>query len=180
MKVRIIYNLNIIKKELLFIENSLACFKKNKMFFYFPFESIKKINNKNINKQIYKDEKHFQIEKMKKILEKKWAEKEDLVFKCLYEYNQKEKILNFSKEYQCILSFYGCYGYYKPPNKIYVNINAKTKFIIETIIHELIHLLIYKNTKNKSYKDIEKLVDKIFIDSGLNKIFPDYKVQKIQ
>ncbi|MCD4706013.1 SprT-like domain-containing protein [bacterium] len=178
MKIKIIYNSNIMKKELLFIESNLAYFKKNKMFFYFPFESIKKTSDKNIIKQIHKDEKHFQIEKIKKILEKQWAKKEKLVFNCLYKYNQKEKIFNIQKEYKCFLSFYGCYGYYNFSDEIYININAKFEFIIETIIHELIHLLIYKNMNKKSYHQIEEKVDKIFIDSSLNKIFPDYKVQK--
>ena len=51
--------------------------------------------------------------------------------------------------------------------------------MIETIIHELIHLLIYKKMNKKSYNEIENTVDKIFINSGLDKIFPEYKVQKI-
>ena len=75
MKVKIIYDIDKIKNELFFIENNLAYFKKNKMFFYFPFESIKKTSDKKIIKQIQEDEKRFQIKKVKKKIEKKWIEK---------------------------------------------------------------------------------------------------------
>lgn len=180
MKVKIIYNIDKIKNQLFFIEDNLAYFKKNKMFFYFPFESIKKTNDKKIVKQICEDEKRFQIEKVKEKIEKEWIKKENVVFECLYKYSKKEKILEFENKYKCYLSFYGCYGYYDFPNKIFVNINAKIEFIIETIIHELIHLLIYKKTAKKSYKEIEEIADAIFINSGLNTIFPKYKKQKIK
>ena len=75
MKVKIIYDIDKIKNELFFIEKNLAYFKKNKMFFYFPFESIKKTSDKKIIKQIQEDEKRFQIKKVKKKIEKKWIEK---------------------------------------------------------------------------------------------------------
>ncbi len=179
MKVEIIYNPNKIKKELLFIEKHLSHFKTNKMFFYFPFKSVEKIDKTEINKQVEKDEKHFKIQKIQKNLEKKWVEKEELIFKHLKDYNKKENLFKIEKEYKCFLSFYGCYGYYNFPNEIYININAKIEFMIETIIHELIHLLIYKKMNKKSYNEIENTVDKIFINSGLDKIFPEYKVQKI-
>lgn len=180
MRIKILYNLNKIKKELSFIEKNVAYFKENKMFFYFPFKSMEKTSNNKIIEQIHKDEKIYKIEKKLNSLEKKWEKKENLVFNHLIKYNKKEKIFKFCKEYKCYLSFYGCYGYYDYPDKIFINILAKPEFIIETIIHELIHLLIYKKTLNKSYSEVEKLVDKIFIDSGLNKIFPEYKEQQIK
>ena len=179
MKVKIVYDINKIKNELFFIENNLAYFKKNKMFFYFPFESIKKTSDKKIIEQMHKDEKRFKIKKIKEKIEKKWEEKENSVFEYLYKYNKKGKNLEFENEYKCYLSFYGCYGYYDFPNEIFVNINAKIEFIIETIIHELIHLLIYKKTAKKPYQEIEKIVDEIFINSRLNMIFPKYEKQKI-
>jgi hypothetical protein len=179
MKLKVIYNLDKIKIQLSFIEKNLTFFKRNKMFFYFPFESIKRISKEDVDKQILKDEKYFQIRKKLKILEKKWKQIESTVFDHLLKYNKKEKALNFRKEYECLLSFYGCYGYYNFPNEIFINVDAKTEFIIETIIHELIHLMVYKNTRTKSYEEIEKIVDKIFVDSGLSKIFQKYKVQKI-
>jgi phosphoenolpyruvate synthase/pyruvate phosphate dikinase len=178
MKIKILYNLNQVKKELLFIEKNVAYFKKNNMFFYFPFESIKETSTNKISEQIHKDEKIYKPEKVLNSIEKKWEKTEGSVFNCLLEYNKKVKIFEFKKEYKCHLSFYGCYGYYDYPDKIFANIFAKPEFIIETIIHELIHLLIYKKTIKKTYSDVERLVDRIFIDSGISKIFPKYKEQQ--
>jgi predicted SprT family Zn-dependent metalloprotease len=75
--------------------------------------------------------------------------------------------------------FYGCYGYYDYPDKIFVNINAKIDFILETIIHELIHLFVYEKSQNMKYQEIENLVDSIIIKSGLKNIFTKYEKQII-
>jgi hypothetical protein len=179
MKLKILYNSNEIKRQLPFIEKNVSHFKKNKMFFYFPFESLEKMSTKEIQEQICKDEKNFQIEKFKKKLEKEWNKKEKFIFEALKNYNDNENVFEFKKEYKCFLTFYGSYGYFEYPNIIFINVDAKIEFIMETIVHELIHLLIFEKMKNKSYLEIEKKVDKIFINSGIGKIFPNYKIQDI-
>lgn len=63
--------------------------------------------------------------------------------------------------------------------KIFINVNAEIDFILESIIHELIHLFIYKKTSKMEYPEIENLVDSIFINSGLDKLFRKYKKQSI-
>ncbi len=179
MKIKIIYDKKQIKKELPFIERNIQHFKKNKMFFYFPFEPVAMKDNLMINKQIKKDEERLKIEQTKNKIINEWEKKEEIVFKLLREYNNIEKCMEIRGKYVCFLIFYGCYGYYDYPDKIFININAKIEFILETIIHELIHLFVYQKSKNKEYHEIESLVDSIFINSGLNEIFSKYKKQDI-
>ena len=180
MKVNIIYDIEKVKNEIPFIRENVVYFEKNNMFFRFPDIFEKEINKDNIYKQICIDEEFFQIKKNESILKKEWQKKEDLIFRHLVFYNKIKKIFSFEKGYKCFLSFYGCYGYYRLPNEIYVNIDADKNFIMETIVHELIHLLIYKEMNNKSFEEIEENVDNIFIESGLGKLFPKYKLQKFK
>lgn len=177
MKVQIIYDKNQIKKELNFIKENIPHFEKNKMFFYFPFESI--LDNSIINEQIKNDEKKFKIREIEKKLLDEWTKKEKTVFDLLEKYNKKKKCLNIKKEYRCFLTFYGCYGYYDYPDKIFINVNVEIDFILETIIHELIHLFVYEKANSMEYSEIENLVDSIFIESGLKNIFTKYENQII-
>jgi hypothetical protein len=179
MKIQIIYDENQIKKELNFIEECIPYFKRNKMFFYFPFDNTSKKDSLIIDEQIKKDEEKFKIKSTKGKIVKAWEEKELAVLDLLEKYNKKNNCLDIKKEYKCFLMFYGCYGYYDYPDKIFVNINAKIDFILETIIHELIHLFVYEKSQNMKYQEIENLVDSIIIKSGLKNIFTKYEKQII-
>jgi hypothetical protein len=145
------------------------------MFFYFPFETIS--NSSIVDEQIKRDEKKFKIKESERKIINEWAKREDVIFDLLRKYNEKKECMDIKKEYQCFLTFYGCYGYYDYPDKIFVNINAEINFILETIIHELIHLFVYKRSSKMEYKKVENLVDSIFINSGLSNIFTKYKKQ---
>jgi len=171
MHIKILYNTDKIKDQLPFIESQKDFLEKNGMFFYFPFD----LKKDNFAKQIEEDKKRFEVKHIEEILNKEINKKEALIFKYLKEYNSNIGLFEFVDEYTCFLSFYGCYGYYNFPNEIFVSVCAEPDLIFETIIHELIHLLIYKKTKEKSHQEIESIVDSVFIKSDLKKIFPNYK-----
>lgn len=176
MRVEIIYNVDKVKSELDFLKNNLSFFENNKMFYYFPF---KKLEKELISKQIKLDEKKFEIDKRVKLITKKWERVETAFFGYLKKIDKQNEFFNFENHYKCFLSFYGCYGYFRFPGQVYVNIGADLDFVIETIAHELIHLLVYEKVENKSYEEIEVIVDKIMIDSEFKKLFPRYKIQEI-
>lgn len=167
MKVEIIYKKSIIKKELDFIKKNISFFEQNEMFFYFPFKSV---ISEEREEQINVDEKKFSINETRLKISRKWKKLEGEVFVRLERYNKSNNCFLFEKKYECYLTFYGCYGYYHFPNRMFVNVVAKPDFIIETIVHELIHLLIYKQTINKPADYVEKEVERIYDESGL-KIF---------
>lgn len=178
MKIDIVYDTNRIKRELPFIASNIAYFEKNKMFSYFPFKIESNIDLDEIDRQIIKDENHFQITTLQNTICEEWAKKEALVFKYLNDFNKVVNVFEFENEYTCFLTFYGCYGYYDYPNEIYVNVDAKPEFIIETIVHELIHLLIQKKMGMKPHQEIEEFVDDVFKSSGLAELFTNYESQK--
>lgn len=86
--------------------------------------------------------------------------------------------LNFAKEYIIFLTKYGVGGSYKLPNKIVINFHSrKAPYILETIIHEIIHLSIEDiiSKFNIDHWEKERLVDLIFL-----KMFPkSNKIQKL-
>lgn len=88
VKIQIIYNKNQIKKELSFVKDNIQHFKKNKMFFYFPFDRVSNKDNLTIDRQIEKDEEKFKIKIVKEKITKAWEEKESSVFNLLEKYNE--------------------------------------------------------------------------------------------
>lgn len=83
MKVKIIYDKNQIKKELLFIEKNIQHFITYKMYFYFPFESVAAKDDLVIKKQIEKDEEKFKMKIIKDRIVDEWTKKEKIIIKFL-------------------------------------------------------------------------------------------------
>ncbi|BFT94529.1 hypothetical protein MNSC_05370 [Minisyncoccus archaeophilus] len=85
--------------------------------------------------------------------------------------------------YFCYLSLYGPQGQYEYPNIVNLRITNEddVREANETITHELLHLLILNKVRRLKlgYKTTEGLVDLFFIETRLNDIFPNYKVQSI-
>lgn len=78
------------------------------------------------------------------------------------------------------LTQYGSGGSYWLPNEIVININYDNNYF-ETVVHELIHLIIEKPVIEKfdiGHWQKESLVDYLFINNErVKRIFPDYRYQ---
>jgi len=169
MKFSVKYNKKSILKEISEIKEILPDIRKYNIKHYFPFK-----DNTNIKEQIIKDEKRDNpLDKKKKVnlwITKNKEEIEKVISSIGFKVSKNKKFIIF-------LNLYGPEGYFYVPNIIIANIhNKKIDFITETIIHELIHLLIEKKYKNKSYQEKEILVDNILV-TNFKKIIPNYKPQ---
>jgi hypothetical protein len=81
-------------------------------------------------------------------------------------------------EIYCYIVSLGTYGYFNEPNEIYVNAwDAGIEFILETIVHEALHLILANYTKKMSYEETEQCIDSMFSRPVLRNLFPNYKVQ---
>ncbi|PID52073.1 MAG: hypothetical protein CR972_03550 [Candidatus Moraniibacteriota bacterium] len=179
MKIRIIYSQERIAKELPFIQKHINHFIQNEMFFYFPFDAHTTLRGDDVRRQICSDEEKYQIKNTQKTLTTAWHKKERDVFYALQQYNTHHHTLTLCNDYNCFLTFYGCYGYYNAPHEIFININAPIEDMLMTIVHELLHLCIYVKTAQMSYQETEQAVDDLFFKANLHKIFPHYTAQKI-
>lgn len=91
-------------------------------------------------------------------------------------------VLNYPipKRILVVFTRYGPGGSYNLPNKIIVRIdkNSSTKKLLQTIIHETIHLIIEKPVIQKykiSHWEKENLVNSFFEHPKLKILFPDYQ-----
>lgn len=131
-------------------------------------EILKAIKNEfGVTAKAYKELK----QKVKTELRRKTAKLD--AFINLLDYPIPHKILVFFTKY-------GPGGSYAPPDKITVrfNKNSSVKRITQTIVHEILHLIIEKPVIQR-YKiphwDKENLVNSFFEHPKLKIIFPDYK-----
>jgi hypothetical protein len=72
-------------------------------------------------------------------------------------------LINDGPKYVVYLTYFGTYGSYKKPNKIYVYIDRPAEEIAKTIIHEIVHLKIEDEAVKKklTHEAKEKIVEKI-------------------
>ncbi|MFH1315851.1 MAG: hypothetical protein ABIH67_05670 [Candidatus Uhrbacteria bacterium] len=80
------------------------------------------------------------------------------------------------KEYELILTKYGVGGSYFLPNQIIININSKSK--INTILHEITHLVIESNIQKYKIEQNQKerIIDLILTSKQIS--LDNYKMQK--
>lgn len=167
--ISINYNEKIILEDIFEIRKNLRFFKKNNIPVYFPFSNETLKNKKKIINQINEDGKNSHPENIAAEINKFLARYEKEIIDNLREYDHSFKI---RKRYKVFLNYYGCDGYYNFPDTIVINIHDKnTEYMLETLFHELIHLLIFESQKRKGFEETEKIVDKIFIKAGLNFFF---------
>ncbi|MCK9641568.1 MAG: hypothetical protein M0R39_16820 [Prolixibacteraceae bacterium] len=132
----------------------------------------------NLKKQITKE---FDVEKINKIfkdINESWLEFgkpiKSLIESVPYEAPDSLKIL-FTK--------YGVGGSYWPPDRVIVNVSYDWLDYFETVMHELVHILIEKPVIQKykiKHESKEALVDYIFTHNKYLKLmFPNYPVQKM-
>ena len=85
--------------------------------------------------------------------------------------------------YECHVSRFGPEGKYTRPNILFIRLrtNRDRQRVMETIGHELLHLLfadIFESEK-LNYAEREGMVDALILRSDLANVFPQYKKQSI-
>ena len=85
--------------------------------------------------------------------------------------------------YECHVSRFGPEGKYTRPNMLFIRLRTKRdkKRVIETIGHELLHLLFADlfESKKLNYSEREGIVDALILQSDFVNVFPQYEKQSI-
>ncbi len=162
----IVASAKIVKEFIPFLEEM-------KMYYYFPF--TQNATTEIIKAQIKIDSDTFKFTEAVNSLHQSWEKfAPDIITKL--NTLSKDSVTN---TYICIPTFYGPYGYYYTPDTVYVNV---TKGIpdewIETLVHELLHLILEQEIKKLSHLEEERFIDKTFVEL-FGDIFPNYQVQNI-
>lgn len=112
-------------------------------------------------------------------LKREWKKLEKDYFQTVKKFKHR-KLLS---RYTCHVSRFGPEGKYSRPIKIFVRLRTKkdTRRAIETIGHELLHLLFadFFESKKLNYIEREGMVDALLLQSDLAKLFPRYEKQSI-
>lgn len=91
-------------------------------------------------------------------------------------YLAREK-LSVLSSYTCALTFYGPYGYYYTPDTVCLNVTkGTTEFMVQTLLHEFLHLVLFERVKDLPDKEVETIIDKTFLEI-FGELFPEYYVQ---
>lgn len=174
MDINFIYNQREILNSARIVQSFTDDLKHSGMFCVIPPEFL--TDNSELKRDIKICEKRIKPLEIKRQLEKKWRMQGGNIIDTLKDYASTHCI-HLHNEYKCVLTFYGPYGYYEMPDIIYLNISKGSyEFMLETILHELLHLALEKELVNKSALEREDKIDKVFIEL-FGDIFPDYHVQ---
>src|SRR3989338_467912 len=143
MPFTIEFSLELEKERIRFTNSKLNWYKEHKYNISLPKDLEKEFNSENYLKA--KEQIQESLKELSAFLNK------------LKETTNKP----VEKEYIIILTKYGTGGSYNPQNKIIVNISNKER-IIETIKHEIVHLALEQEVKEKglSHEEKENLIHK--------------------
>lgn len=112
-------------------------------------------------------------------LKKEWKKIEKDYFKIVKKFHYKK----FLPRYKCHVSRFGPEGKYTRPDMLFIRLRTKQdkKRIIETIGHELLHLIFadFLESKKLGYAEREWMIDTLMLQSNLFRLFPRYKKQSI-
>lgn len=166
---KILASIGIVHEFLLFLRDS-------GMYHYFPFSDDDLTNSELVQAQVDRDAEHFQLGAATDELARYWESHAVAINNALAPYLAREG-LTLEPSYTCALTCYGPYGYYYTPATVYVNITERTTDEhIQTILHELLHLVLYERTKDLGGVELEHVIDCTFVEV-FGEIFPDYRVQ---
>lgn len=130
-----------------------------------------------IEKEVSSDDKTLNRKIVQ--LQDKWKKVETYYFQIIKEFHHKKLLMR----YICHVSLFGPEGKYCRPNLLFVRLRTKSdeKRVIETIGHELLHLLFadFFESKKLNYAEREGMVDALILESKLTTIFPRYNKQSI-
>ncbi len=119
------------------------------------------------------------IEKAVAIQERKWRAIEKDYIAQVSQFRHAK----LATKYICHISYFGPEGRYKCPDTLNIRLRtaADKKRAIETIGHELLHLLFndYFEKNKCSYREREWLVDNLILKSSLINLFPHYTAQEM-
>lgn len=123
------------------------------------------------------DEGNYDPSGMRDALVRLWKKRRVSILKSLETYCKKSG-LPLHEEYFCSMTFYGPYGFYDLPDTVFVNVAMRkdVSFLFETMLHELLHIVLRDQLENREYVDREKLVDNTFVEIW-GKEFPLYEKQ---
>jgi hypothetical protein len=173
MKIELKIDFNKTQEQIPVIKDFLPQIKKVGMYYYWPFDNstdtaTKQMIESDINDPVF-------LSKFQQLCSA-WSNLETEITVAIKEIVAKQNDVELLDSYQCYILPYGCYGYYNPPNEIFINIrDAEINHILETIIHELLHLIFIKQVNKKSHHELEQFIDDFFTSKELQKIFPNYK-----
>lgn len=112
-------------------------------------------------------------------LKTEWKKVEGNYFKIVKNFQYKK----FLPHYKCHVSRFGPEGKYTCPDMLFVRLRTKQdkKRVIETIGHELLHLIFadFFESKKLRYAEREGMIDALILQSNLFKLFPRYEKQSI-
>ena len=170
------YSVNYEIRRILYSLKKINWYKENKYYVALPMELGlfgNKVTQNSLREMVKKEFKNDHYRRISLQLSRSWKTTGQKVIPNLIEDGFKLK-----KYYYIYLTKYGVGGSYHLPNKIILNFQRrKNKYLIKTIIHEIIHLSIEKLTQKYkiSHWQKERLVDLIVL-----KVYPKWKeVQKI-
>lgn len=179
MDIKFIFNKKDVQGEFSRLQSFLFKMRDNRIPYYFPFTATNIKNHKYITNKIKKDINNLVYKRKYLSTKKEWLKLKNIIINFLLANPVIKKYGKLRSKYICIMTPYGPQGYYNPPNTIVVSIKLnKNSDIFETIVHELIHLILYDRLKSFSYKKREKTVDDIILKSNFKNIFTKYKSQK--
>ena len=163
-----------VRESIEILRGDIPSLEKSGMFYYYPFDSESNTRSDEATRQIVVDSDHLDIDK--KAVEAKiwWGNISSTVNKALV----SEPNLELRDIYRCVVTPYGPYGYFRQPDQIFVNADHKNiEKIVETALHEVLHLAIGDNSRGMNDRDVEATIDSLFV-KALGEIFPKYKTQE--
>ena len=152
-------------------------FEEEKWFESENFDVFLPKNKDSVEKKIRK--KHDSLSKKIIWLKKEWRKIEEDYFKVVKKFKHKQ----LHSIYECHVSRFGPEGKYMRPNILFIRLRTRSdrQRVVETIGHELLHLLFVDifESKKLNYAEREGMVDALILQSDLVSVFPQYKKQSI-
>lgn len=177
MKLNLVFNTDKILESLGIVSEFLPDLKSSGMYHYFPFTEDVLKDGDFVRAQIARDTEQFHLSDILKELQEYWEVREEEVNDALSEYLTREKLPTLPS-YTCALTFYGPYGYYHTPDIVYLNVTkGTTEFMIQTLLHEFLHLVLFERVKGLAEREVETVIDKAFVEI-FGRLFPNYYVQE--
>lgn len=134
-------------------------------------------NKNSIGKEMRK--KHHSLSKEIIWLRNEWKKIEKNYFKEVKKFRHKK----IHSIYECHVSRFGPEGKYTRPNMLFIRLRTKQdrQRAVETIGHELLHLLFADifESKKLNYVEREGMVDALILQSNLVNVFPQYRKQSV-